>query len=103
MDSKPDDLDIKQKKWIEKVAQAEEQLRKSGLQKCPHCRTWCVKISGCHFIYCSSSQCRTKQYFCYLCGCKLTEAQHFSHFSGMPYGDSCLGPNDQATTDKLDS
>jgi hypothetical protein len=77
--------------------------------KCPHCGMPCVKEEGCFFMTCKPpvtrrhyrpvvpvwhltyrfpSQC-SKQ-FCYLCGCKLTEKEHYSHFPKGPYNKPCL-------------
>lgn len=39
------------------------------------------------FAYCAG-QCT--QTFCILCGDALTEAEHFSHFHGDPFGERCL-------------
>jgi hypothetical protein len=45
---------------------------------------------------CGSNACKGKNYFCYLCGVKIKQAWHFSHFLGHPFGEKCktLFPNE---------
>jgi len=60
-----------------------------GLVRCPKCQVLTTKISGCNFM-----TCRCGKAFCNICGCSLDETKHFSHFSGAPFGDKCLGYSD---------
>ena len=55
---------------------------------CPHCGNAGVLSDGCKYLYC-----RCKGHFCALCGVKLTESEHFTHFLNAPYGDRCLNKN----------
>jgi hypothetical protein len=65
-------------------------MQEQKWSKCPHCGAYAEKKNGCNFLYCSSPICKEKGYFCYLCGDKLTEAVHISHFMGAPFGNNCL-------------
>ena len=66
-------------------------LKQSGElhAKCPQksCGAMCQLIQGCKFGTCGI--CR--KHFCFICGCKLTKAEHHSHFSGQhgPFGQTC--------------
>ena len=59
--------------------------------KCPYCGNGIEKeTGGCNFIRCRSSECRGKNFFCFLCSDKLLMSQHYSHYKKSgPYGSSC--------------
>mmetsp|Transcript_133001 Transcript_133001/g.296623 ORF Transcript_133001/g.296623 Transcript_133001/m.296623 type:complete len:108 (+) Transcript_133001:3-326(+) len=67
----------------------EELMKKNGWQRCPQCRASCERQSGCNFMTCASSACRGRTHFCYLCGDKLTQGQHFTHFPQGVYEHIC--------------
>jgi len=78
-----------------------EEIKKKKWMPCPECKTIVEKIEFCNFIRCSSPVCQQKTCFCYLCGKKLTQAEHFDHFVDKnPYGNQCLGFEDQKTGGK---
>lgn len=66
-------------------------IEKMGYKNCPRCRFYAEKMSGCNFIYC-----RCGANFCNLCGCRLDQANHSTHFFGAPYGNKCKGKGDTA-------
>lgn len=58
---------------------------------CPGCKTAAELTAGnCKFCYCKCG-CR----FCFLCGVRLAEADHYRHFTapglGGPFGSTCKG------------
>ena len=69
-----------------------EEIKKKKWMPCPECKNVVEKIEFCNFIRCSSPQCQQKTCFCYLCGMKLTQAEHFDHYIDKnPYGNQCNG------------
>ena len=68
----------------------ENYFHSQKLRKCPSCGVPVEKISGCQFVTCNSSLCKGKTALCYVCGMKITESQHYSHFKvNGPYGQTC--------------
>ena len=66
-------------------------LKENKWAQCPHCDAFAEKIDGCNFMYCSSQKCLGLGYFCYLCNCVLTEAEHFNHFiNDDPFNSPCI-------------
>jgi hypothetical protein len=66
-------------------------VENNKLFSCPKCKMYGVLESGCKFMYC-----RCKENYCALCGKKLTERDHFNHFTGVPgatgpMGNVCVG------------
>jgi len=58
-----------------------------GYVRCPWCLAPTEKIDGCNFMTCSCGG-----YFCNLCGIKLDQTLHFTHYGPAgPFGASCLG------------
>ena len=67
-----------------------EEIKRKKWMPCPECKTVVEKIEFCNFIRCSSPKCEKKTCFCYLCGQKLTQTEHFDHFVDKnPYGNVC--------------
>ena len=60
------------------------------IKKCPHCNIKTIKPSNCNFVIC---QC--KNFWCFLCGCRLYNDMdgHNRHYyigpGSGPYGNSC--------------
>jgi hypothetical protein len=86
--------------WMEENNKSDTSLsdymKEKQLFPCPSCRMATEHSSGCKFLYCL---CRCT--FCALCGQKLTEKEHFSHFQGVPdatgpYGMKCQGMDKKA-------
>jgi len=59
--------------------------------ECPKCTYRITRVEGCNFMTCICGQ-----YLCYLCGCSLIKAMHFSHFVDGVCGRICKGPGDAA-------
>lgn len=55
-------------------------------QLCPSCGEAGDISGGCKFVYC-----RCGVQYCFHCGRRLAEEQHFSHFVDGPYGERCYG------------
>ena len=66
-------------------------FEKENLCKCPECGMIVDRYEGCNFMTCASSSCAKKQvHFCYLCGDKLTNEDHLSHYKkDGPFGKTC--------------
>lgn len=83
-------------KWKEEQDHSEDRLqdymRENRVFACPGCKHGIERNDGCKFMTCS--KCKTKS--CNLCGVKLLESQHYSHFTNGPFGEVCKGPADGA-------
>ena len=72
-------------------------LRDERIFPCPQCGMPGELIKGgCKFLYC-----RCKANFCALCGVRLNESQHYSHFKDAPgctgpFGEGCKGVTDSS-------
>ena len=65
-----------------------EQLKKES-RRCPKCKNFVLKDSGCNFIKCRWPGCKDS-YFCYLCSAVLKSTQHYSHYkTSGPFGRTC--------------
>lgn len=65
-----------------------EQLKKES-RRCPKCKNFVLKDSGCNFIKCRWPGCKDS-YFCYLCSAVLKSTQHYSHYKiSGPFGRTC--------------
>jgi hypothetical protein len=82
-------------KWLESNSKTDDNflayVENNKLFSCPKCKMYGVLESGCKFMYC-----RCKENYCALCGQKLTERDHFNHFTGVPgatgpMGNVCVG------------
>lgn len=83
-------------KWKQENEKADESfeayLKENKIFSCPSCKLpGVLDGNGCKFLYC-----RCKSKFCALCGVKLEESQHYTHFKNAPFGTDCLGPTDAA-------
>jgi len=82
------------RKWKEENNQADkltnEMAKKEGLKNCPECGALSQKIDGCNYMTCQSAQCRSKTFFCYICGSKLTKQEHYNHFTKGPFEYKCV-------------
>ncbi|KAM3142537.1 hypothetical protein pb186bvf_005439 [Paramecium bursaria] len=66
------------------------QAKQMGLARCPKCKAYAEKISGCNFMTCQSKLCEGRVSYCNLCDILLTEADHFSHFEkNDPFNSPC--------------
>jgi hypothetical protein len=62
---------------------------KNESKKCPKCKNFVLKDSGCNFIKCRWPGCKDS-FFCYLCSSPLKSTQHYSHYkSSGPFGRTC--------------
>lgn len=87
--------DFKNKNLSKEEKEFREQIKKKKWMSCPECKTVVEKIEYCNFIRCASPICQKKTCFCYLCGKKLTQEEHFDHFKDKnPYGNVCINMND---------
>ena len=48
------------------------EAKKMGLARCPKCKAYAYKISGCNFLTCASKICAGKVHYCNLCDILLT-------------------------------
>ena len=48
------------------------QAKLLGLARCPKCKAYAEKISGCNFMTCQSKLCGGKVHYCNLCDILLT-------------------------------
>eukprot|EP01022_Parablepharisma_sp_SALTPOND_P008312 TRINITY_DN135621_c1_g1_i1.p1 TRINITY_DN135621_c1_g1~~TRINITY_DN135621_c1_g1_i1.p1 ORF type:complete len:511 (-),score=-9.24 TRINITY_DN135621_c1_g1_i1:1115-2647(-) len=68
----------------------EQQMIKNGQKFCPSCNGVVAKREGCNCIYCALPKCQPKRNkLCNLCGIKIHERDHCSHFFFNPYGNYC--------------
>ncbi|ELU14036.1 hypothetical protein CAPTEDRAFT_154469 [Capitella teleta] len=51
-------------------------------KRCPNCKTHIQKIDGCNKMTCSKCNC----FFCWICGCVLSRANPYQHFSDTRSG-----------------
>jgi len=84
------------KKWREDNAQVDQHFEQLMVnqqwRRCPECGMPSERESGCNFIQCRSTQCRKRTYWCYVCGKKLRQQDHYSHYPKGPYEDECHTP-----------
>jgi hypothetical protein len=63
-------------------------------QFCPECKVPSTLEPGC----CKFTVCRCRTRFCFVCGIKLCDADHYRHYTGAgmkgPFGDVCKGVSD---------
>ena len=64
-------------------------MKAQGLKYCPSCNGIVFKQSGCNFVYCGSSKCKSTRMLCNWCGLKIYERDHHSHFLYSPCGLYC--------------
>lgn len=84
--------EFKNKYISEEERQFRDEIKMKKWMECPECKLVVEKIEFCNFIKCTSPLCETKTCFCYLCGKKLTQKEHYDHFIDKnPYANSCLG------------
>jgi hypothetical protein len=80
--------------WKRENDAGEKELEKykteHKVQVCPACKQGAERYDGCKFM-----TCRCKTNFCDLCGARLNQSKHFTHFYNAPFGDKCLGLDDQ--------
>ncbi len=83
-------------KWKEENDKSEDlmqgYMKENRVFNCPGCKHGIERLDGCKFMTCS--KCHTNS--CNLCGAKLIQTQHYSHFNNGPYGEVCKGPEDGA-------
>merc|ERR1712190_141659 len=63
-------------------------------KRCPACGVPSERVSGCNFMKCQSVVCRTGNeytFWCYVCGLKLGEDEHYTHYPQGPFQESCNG------------
>jgi hypothetical protein len=79
-------------KWIQENDKSDESFKDyrkaNNIFACPTCGEAGQLGDGCKYLYC-----RCNGHFCALCGVKLTESEHTSHFFNAPHGDKCLNKN----------
>lgn len=89
-EKKPEDLtctELAAQKSAEGNDECAFDVQAAGIQikACPDCGNACEKTSGeCNFVYC-----RCKASFCFLCGMRLEDKDHYKHFRDRP---GCVGP-----------
>eukprot|EP01041_Mallomonas_annulata_P006313 gene6313-12772_t len=84
--------------WMTENGKSDETFQKYVQEQkifpCPSCSMYGALESGCKYMFC-----RCKTNYCALCGLRLNQVQHFSHFLGGPgcigpFGTVCLGVTD---------
>jgi hypothetical protein len=63
-----------------------------GFVNCPYCSVSVVFEGGCYLITCPSANCNNKNFFCYLCGHKISYDRQYQHFPNGKY-ELCIKKN----------